>query len=87
MFQIHERLKSEYLGRLLQRLNHTTPAVLARNRSENNGASGTLSSTPHFVTTVTRAAPGRVIQMTLAIAVLGAQHESRAASASLMRQP
>ena len=62
-FQIHERLKLEYRADFFNALNHTNFAVLARNRSENNGAFGTLSSTSTFNNGDTGGP--RVIQMTL----------------------
>ena len=57
------RLKLEYRADFFNALNHTNFAVLARNRSENNGAFGTLSGTSTFNGGDTGGL--RVIQMTL----------------------
>jgi Carboxypeptidase regulatory-like domain len=62
-FRIHERLKLEYRADFFNALNHTNFAVLARDRSVNNGAFGTLSSTSTFNNGDTGGP--RVIQMTL----------------------
>jgi hypothetical protein len=45
---IRERFKLEYRADFFNLLNHTNFGLLARNRSVNNGAFGTLSSTSTF---------------------------------------
>jgi hypothetical protein len=62
-FTIHERMKLEYRADFFNLLNHTNFGLLARNRSVNNGAFGTLSSTSTFNGGDTGGP--RVIQMTL----------------------
>ena len=62
-FTIRERLKLEYRADFFNALNHTNFALVARDRSVNNGAFGTLSSSSTFNGGDTGGA--RVIQMTL----------------------
>jgi len=62
-FTIRERLKLEYRADFFNALNHTNFALVARDRSVNNGAFGTLSSSSTFNGGDTGGP--RVIQMTL----------------------
>jgi hypothetical protein len=62
-FAIRERLKLEYRADFFNALNHTNFALVARDRSVNNGAFGTLSSSSTFNGGDTGGP--RVIQMTL----------------------